>query len=175
MTTEHPLARFHRCPMCGSAKFNANDTKSKRCNDCGFVYYMNPSAATAAFIINSRGELLVVRRAKEPAKGTLDLPGGFVDIGETAEEGIVREIREETGLEVTECKYLFSRPNIYPYAGIDVHTLDMLFECKVNNEAEARAEDDAAELMWIPIEKINPEEFGLASIKKAVEIFSLRK
>lgn len=175
MTTEHPLARFHRCPMCGSAKFNANDTKSKRCDDCGFVYYMNPSAATAAFIINSRGELLVVRRAKEPAKGTLDLPGGFVDIGETAEEGIVREIREETGLEVTECKYLFSRPNIYPYAGIDVHTLDMLFECKVNNEAEARADDDAAELMWIPIEKINPEEFGLASIRKAVEIFSLRK
>ena len=161
--------------MCGSAKFNANDTKSKRCDDCGFVYYMNPSAATAAFIINSRGELLVVRRAKEPAKGTLDLPGGFVDIGETAEEGIVREIREETGLEVTECKYLFSRPNIYPYAGIDVHTLDMLFECKVNNEAEARADDDAAELMWIPIEKINPEEFGLASIRKAVEIFSLRK
>ena len=175
MTTEHPLARFHRCPMCGSAKFNAYDTKSKRCNDCGLVYYMNPSAATAAFIINSRGELLVVRRAKEPAKGTLDLPGGFVDIGETAEEGIVREIREETGLEVTECKYLFSRPNIYPYAGIDVHTLDMLFECKVNNEAEARAEDDAAELMWIPIEKINPEEFGLASIRKAIEIFSLRK
>lgn len=175
MTTEHPLARFHRCPMCGSAKFNANDTKSKRCDDCGFVYYMNPSAATAAFIINSRGELLVVRRAKEPAKGTLDLPGGFVDIGETAEEGIVREIREETGLEVTECKYLFSRPNIYPYAGIDVHTLDMLFECKVYNEAEARADDDAAELMWIPIEKINPEEFGLASIRKAVEIFSLRK
>lgn len=175
MTTEHPLARFHRCPMCGSAKFNANDTKSKRCDDCGFVYYMNPSAATAAFIINSRGELLVVRRAKEPAKGTLDLPGGFVDIGETAEEGIVREIREETGLEVTECKYLFSRPNIYPYTGIDVHTLDMLFECKVNNEAEARADDDAAELMWIPIEKINPEEFGLASIRKAVEIFSLRK
>lgn len=175
MTTEHPLARFHRCPMCGSAKFNANDTKSKRCDDCGFVYYMNPSAATAAFIINSRGELLVVRRAKEPAKGTLDLPGGFVDIGETAEEGIVREIREETGLEVTECKYLFSRPNIYPYTGIDVHTLDMLFECKVNNEAEARADDDAAELMWIPIEKINPEEFGLASIRNAVEIFSLRK
>lgn len=175
MTTEHPLARFHRCPMCGSAKFNAYDTKSKRCNDCGFVYYMNPSAATAAFIINSHGELLVVRRAKEPAKGTLDLPGGFVDIGETAEEGIVREIREETGLEVTECKYLFSRPNIYPYAGIDVHTLDMLFECKVNNEAEARADDDAAELMWIPIEKINPEEFGLASIRNAVEIFSLRK
>ena len=175
MKEVHPLNKFNYCPMCGSKHFVVNNFKSKHCEDCGFVFYINPCAATAAFIINSRGELLVVRRAKEPAKGTLDLPGGFVDIGETAEEGIVREIREETGLEVTECKYLFSRPNIYPYAGIDVHTLDMLFECKVNNEAEARADDDAAELMWIPIEKINPEEFGLASIRKAVEIFSLRK
>ncbi|MBO5466041.1 MAG: NUDIX domain-containing protein [Prevotella sp.] len=175
MKEVHPLNKFNYCPMCGSKHFVVNNFKSKHCEDCGFVFYMNPCAATAAFIINSKGELLVVRRGKEPAKGTLDLPGGFIDNGETAEEGMTREVKEETALDVIECKYLFSMPNIYPYAGIDVHTLDMLFECKVNNEAEARADDDAAELMWIPIEKINPEEFGLASIRNAVEIFSLRK
>jgi len=65
------------------------------------VYYMNPSAATAAFILNGKGELLVERRKREPAKGTLDLPGGFADFDETAEEGVAREVLEETGLEGT--------------------------------------------------------------------------
>lgn len=175
MKDNHPLEKFTYCPMCGSKHFIVNNFKSKRCEDCGFVYYINPCAATAAFIINSNGELLVVRRGKEPAKGTLDLPGGFVDNGETAEDGIIREVKEETGLDVTECKYLFSLPNIYPYSGFDVHTLDMLFECKVDESTEARADDDASELMWLPMEKVRPEEFGLKSIRRAVEIFSLRK
>lgn len=175
MKDNHPLAKFTYCPTCGSKHFIVNNFKSKRCEECGFVYYINPCAATAAFIINNKGELLVVRRGKEPAKGTLDLPGGFVDNGETAEIGIIREVKEETGLDVTECKYLFSMPNIYPYSGFNVHTLDMLFECKVDESAEAKADDDAAELMWLPLEKVRAEEFGLKSIKRAVEIFSLRK
>ena len=65
----------------------------------------------------------MVRRAKEPAKGTLDLPGGFVDMGETVEQGMIREIKEETGLDVEEIQYLFSSPNVYMYSGMGVHTL----------------------------------------------------
>lgn len=175
MANNHPLEKFTHCPVCGSRDFRINDFKSKQCGTCGFVYYMNPCSATCAFIVNSRNELLVVRRGKEPAKGTLDLPGGFVDNGETAEEGIVREIKEETGLDVTECRYLFSLPNIYPFSGINVHTLDMLFECKVDESAEAVAADDAEELMWIPVEEVDYRQFGLKSISKAVEIFSLKK
>ena len=74
----HPLDKFTYCPVCGSSHFDVNNFKSKRCQDCGFTYYANPCSATAAFIVNDRQEMLVVRRAKEPAKGTLDLPGGFV-------------------------------------------------------------------------------------------------
>ena len=81
----HPLELFRYCPKCGSELFEVHNIKSKHCSNCGFTYYQNPSSATAAFILNSKGELLVVRRAKDPAKGTLDLPGGFVDNGETGE------------------------------------------------------------------------------------------
>ena len=77
-----------------------NNEKSKKCTDCGFVYYFNPSSATVALILNEKKELLVCRRAKEPAKGTLDLPGGFIDMNETGEEGVGREVWEETGLKV---------------------------------------------------------------------------
>ena len=94
----HVLDKFKYCPACGSSGFEEQDEKSKRCKRCGFEYYLNPSAAVAAFILNSRGQLLTLRRSKAPAKGTLDLPGGFVDIGENINEALMREVKEETGL-----------------------------------------------------------------------------
>ena len=119
--------------------------------------------------MNDKEELLVVRRAKEPAKDTLDLPGGFCDMGETVEEGMIREIKEETGLEVTEIQYLFSSPNEYVYSGMGIHTLDMDYLARVHCDSVAvTAHDDAAEAMWIPINKVNPAEFGLTSIRNAV-------
>ena len=169
----HPLEMFTHCPVCGSSRFVVNTVKSKHCSDCSFTYYANPSAATAAFILRG-GCLLVARRANEPAKGTLDLPGGFVDMDETAEEGVRREIREETALEVSTLRYLFSLPNLYEYSGMTIHTLDMFFSVEVAPDAQPQADDDAAELQWIPLEDIQPEKFGLASIRKAVELFLKR-
>lgn len=167
----HPLTLFTHCPACGSSNFNVNDPKSKRCNDCGFVYYLNPSAATAAFILNENNELLVVVRRQEPAKGTYDLPGGFSDMDETAEQGIAREVKEETNLDVTGVQYLFSRPNIYPYSGFDVHTLDLFFLCRASNYQQVKACDDAASFRWIPLKEVNPMCFGLTSIRQGVEQF----
>ena len=123
----HPLDKFKHCPVCGSTRFEVHNAKSKHCADCGFTYYFNPSSATVAFILNERGEQLVCRRGKSPAKGTLDLPGGFIDMQETGEEGVAREVREETGLTVVRADYLFSLPNLYEYSGFMVHTLDMFF------------------------------------------------
>ena len=171
MENPHPLEKFAYCPICGSKFFVVHNFKSKKCLDCGFVYYANPCAATAAFIVNCRHEMLVVRRAKEPAKGTLDLPGGFVDMYETAEEGMRREIKEETGLEVDKIEFLFSSPNVYQYSGLGVHTIDMDYLVRVPNDSQVRAADDAAECLWIPIQEIHPEEFGLLSIRHAVERF----
>ena len=167
----HPLDLFKYCPVCGAAGFRINDEKSKRCDGCGFVYYFNPSAATVAFILNSHGELLVCRRGKEPAKGTLDLSGGFLDMHETGEEGIAREVKEETGLTVTAMKYLFSLPNTYLYSGFLVHTLDQFFLCEVADEAHLKAMDDVADSIWMPLDKIHPAEFGLDSIRHGVEKF----
>lgn len=112
---------------------------------------------------------MLVRRAKEPAKGTLDLPGGFVDMHESAEEAAHREVKEETGLDITGCRYLFSIPNLYPYSGFEVHTVDMFFECLTESFDGAKAEDDAAEIIILPANRLNPDDFGLQSIKKAVD------
>lgn len=146
---------------------------SRHCANCGFTYYQNPRASTAAFILNARGELLVARRGKEPAKGTLDLPGGFVDNNENAEQGMVREIREETGLVIDagDIRYMFSIPNVYHYSGMDIHTLDLFFACHVPEDADIKAADDAAELMWLSLREVYVERFGLRSIREAVHRF----
>ena len=75
--------------------FCGTQRESQTMHGLRFIYYFNPSSAVACFIRNSRGELLLVRRAKEPAKGRLDLPGGFVDMHESAEEAAQREVKEE--------------------------------------------------------------------------------
>ena len=167
MERVHPLEKFRFCPVCGSGHFEVNSEKSKRCGHCGFEYFFNPSASTVAVICNQKNELLVVERAKEPAKGTLDLPGGFADLYETAEEGVVREVREETGLEVCVDRFLFTLPNIYPYSGLDIHTMDLFFLCRVTG-GNIRAMDDAARAIWLPWERLRPEDFGLASIRKGI-------
>jgi ADP-ribose pyrophosphatase YjhB (NUDIX family) len=148
-----------------------NNFKSKTCEGCGFTYYFNSATSTAAFITDKDGRLLVARRAKEPAKGTLDLPGGFVDLYETAEEAVRREIQEETGLKIDNVRYLFSLPNIYVYSGMDMHTLDLFFECKKEDLSGFRAADDVAELYLLDKNEIQPELFGLDSIRQAIEIW----
>lgn len=194
----HPLHLFKYCPECGSPRFVEHNAKSKHCEACGFTYYFNPSAATVALIerevidesvngqpeqslnsnslnrqseqsLNRKSEWCVVRRAKDPAKGTLDLPGGFSDMSETSEEGVCREVKEETGLDVDRTEFLFSLPNQYEYSGFLVHTIDMFYRCHVSDTTCARAADDAGEILWLRPEDIRPEDFGLMSIRKGVE------
>ncbi len=166
---KHPLEQFRFCPKCGSAHFITHNEKSKRCSDCGFIYYFNSSAAAVAVIENREGEALVAKRANDPAKGTYDLPGGFIDMYETAETAICREVNEETGLIVNSMQYLFSIPNIYVYSGFEVHTVDMFFKCKVIDFSRLRAQDDVSELKFIAYSELDPADFGLVSIRKGVE------
>ncbi len=162
------LESFRYCPKCGG-RFVDNNVKSKRCVECGFTYYFNPSAAVVAIIKNSNDEILVATRAKEPAKGSYDLPGGFVDSFESAEQSVCREVKEECNLDVDSTKYLFSIPNIYTYSNFDVHTVDSFFECRVDSFGQLRAADDVAALQFVAIEELDISKFGLRSIREGIE------
>lgn len=162
------LLPFRYCPACGSSRFVENDFKSRRCEACGFVFYFNVSASVAAFITDEQGRLLVARRAKDPARGTLDLPGGFVDPEETLEEAVLREVAEETKLRLDNPVYLFSLPNTYLYSGINVLTADAFFHLKATETEGLCAADDVSELFFLDKNEIDPELFGLDSIRRAV-------
>lgn len=165
----HPLEKFVYCPKCSSTDFVVNNEKSKKCLSCGFIYYFNSSAATVGVILNENNQILVCRRANEPAKGSLDLPGGFIDMYETAEEGIKREIDEELGIAISEPNYIFSIPNIYVYSDFTVHTLDLFFLCRIDSGQKPLAKDDVKESFFVDIEMLKSEDFGLPSISKAIE------
>jgi len=68
------------------------------CLECGWVHYDNPLPSAAAFVRNSKGEILLVKRGVEPGYGLWALPSGFIEIDETPEMGCLRELEEETGL-----------------------------------------------------------------------------
>lgn len=169
---QHPLSAFQFCPHCGSEHFVVHDARAKRCSDCGFTYYCNASAATVAVVRNRRGQLLVVRRALDPARGTLDLPGGFVDPDESLEAGCLRELHEEVGLEGRIRRFLFSLPNRYAFGGHVVPTVDSFFEVEISDETALSAHDDAAEAFWLDPSDIDPAAFGLTSIAEGVRRFT---
>jgi thiamine-phosphate pyrophosphorylase len=69
------------------------------CSACDLPVYENPIPATAAVVVNEQGQVLLVKRKVDPKAGEWCLPGGFLELDESPEEGCLRELQEETGLE----------------------------------------------------------------------------
>ena len=92
---------FKFCPMCrGNLKIKDSDGANRLvCAECGWVNYNNPLPVVAVVVKNSSGEILIARRAFEPAAGKWSLPGGFVEAGEIPEKTCLRELMEETAIE----------------------------------------------------------------------------
>ena len=86
------------CSFCGSG-FELDAPWPRRCLGCGNSTYRNP-LPVAVVLLPMAGGVVVVRRNIEPRKGTLTLPGGYIDYGETWQEGGRRELLEETGIEI---------------------------------------------------------------------------
>ena len=164
---------FRYCPRCGSHDFMPDTVRSHRCGHCGFQYFFNMAAAVAALIYDSQGRLLMTYRANEPGKGKLDLPGGFVDPGETAEEALKREIREELSIDVTPGRFIGSFPNRYLYGGFLYQTLDLVFACEGADLDAIRRADDVSGYIFAFRDQIPMEDIGLDSIRRIIE--SLRK
>lgn len=160
---------FIYCPKCSARALRFRAPYAYHCDVCDFTFYLNVAAATVAIIIDNDNRLLVATRGREPAKGTLDLPGGFADPNETGEEAVCREIQEELNLQADKVQYLFSIPNEYPYGGVVYHTLDMVYRCTIKDVGQMKAADDVAALQWIPISQLDPGRFGLKSIREIVK------
>lgn len=171
----YPSKVFKYCPYCGAPGYKWDGVKAFSCSSCGHKYYVNEAAAVVALIENERHELLLTVRNRDPFKDMLDLPGGFVDLGETAEAAVKREIKEELNLEVEELTFFGSFPNRYIFGGIVYFTLDLTFHAKVTDFSAITAADDVSSYRFIAIDEINTDDIGLDSIKEIVKLYQQKR
>jgi ADP-ribose pyrophosphatase YjhB (NUDIX family) len=94
------MTPYSFCPICSTKLDRAIIDGRDRmfCPSCSWVHYINPLPVAVAYTVNNNNELLVIRRAHEPALNEWALPGGFLEAGEEPHEGCLRELMEETSL-----------------------------------------------------------------------------
>ena len=162
---------FNCCPACGSSDIVFEDDKKFNCRECAFTYFHNVAAAVGA-ILEYDGRIILIKRAKEPGKGKLDLPGGFVDPKESAEEALIREVKEELNINLNGPKYLGSYPNIYKYEDVLYHTCDLFFYSKINTVPTTFNKTEIEELILVNPLEVPKERIAFESIKICLELFA---
>lgn len=134
-------------------------------------YPSAPLVAVAAVVLDDAGRVLLVKRGRQPAKGLWGLPGGLLDLGEPLQQGVVREVWEETGIEIEIVEWIdFFEPIERDAAGrIRYHyvVIDFWARCRGGT---LRPHDDAAAAAWVPVETLNSlamEEATRRVVRKA--------
>lgn len=170
----HPSRKFLFCPACSAPFPEGHAGQPLRCSSCGFTYYFNTTCATAALIVRADGKALFIRRAKEPAKDKLALPGGFVDAGETAEDGVRREFVEEVGFAPEGIEFLCSYPNSYFYKDLTYPVLDFFFVARARGDEVPEALDGVASVHWLDPLGLHPDEIAFPSLRQALDVYRQR-
>ena len=142
------LVGWRLCPRCGGSL--THETDHLRCDACGEQYWAN-SIPGVQGILERDGRVLLARRGLEPRRGHWDLPGGFLEETESPRDGLRREFREETGLDVEPVE-LF-RIDIEPYGDRYVFSVTWI----VRGDGEPVAADDVDELRWFARDELPAE------------------
>lgn len=158
---------YNFCPKCGS-KAERKLHNLLACPNCGYDFYVNPASTNAVILENSKGEILLVKRKFEPMKGYLDLPGGFVEPGESLEQSAIREVKEELGIDIAEVKYFNSYPDEYLFQGVNIKTLGFVLTGKVKDGSEITASDDVADAKFYKKDELPLEKIAFESIRQGL-------
>lgn len=150
------MINYQYCPQCKSNLTQKHN--SYHCPSCNINIYINSKPASDIFLIED-DKVLLAKRAHEPFKGSWDVIGGFLDLGELPEDGVKREVMEETGLEIEILDLLGFYMDRYGDDGD--HVLVNRFIGKITG-GDMKANDDVAELKWFPINNL-PEDHGFAN------------
>lgn len=177
---------FAYCPNCGKENPPFLNQKQLLCDNCHFEYFHNTASAVGVllrFLGQDTIRYLLIRRANQPSRGLLDVPGGFVDQGETLEQAASREFQEELGIrlgiDTLEPKYFCSVPNQYFYNNVMYFTTDIFFIADLLTSATntldidskaVLAESEVQSLEWVDPFRLLSSEMAFDSGKALLEI-----
>lgn len=157
--------KMNYCYLCGhpTALKTSPDHNYWQCTACGQTFFNNPKPAAEIILIDETGRAAVATRARDPYAGMLDLPGGFIDSGETLEEGIVREIHEEIGLtrdQYSHLVYIASATADYPWGQELTDVVTATFTAQIDSAAPLAAKDDVASIELMELSQLKREDFA---------------
>jgi 8-oxo-dGTP diphosphatase len=151
---------WKHCPRCCAAVEKSENRVE--CGNCGFRTYATSKPTASALCVDDRGRVLLARRAAEPFEGKWDLPGGFLEEREHPLDGLKRELREETGVDVEPGDFLGIWMDTYGADEAAPATLNMYWTAKTNGEP--KASDDVAEFSWFGVDELpDRDEFAFAN------------
>lgn len=159
------------CRRCGTSLTNIQAHVYKCENK--HTIFANASPTAGIFFLNQRGEVVLSRRRDEPHKGMLDSIGGFLDGNESIEEGLAREIREETGLMPDDYEqpiYLCSIADTYEYGGEALPIVSTIFYAILKPGVSIVPNDDITEVVSRPLHTFDLSEIGADDIKQGIQI-----
>jgi ADP-ribose pyrophosphatase YjhB (NUDIX family) len=159
------------CPACGYPRDSFEPLRPFRCNRCAHSTFFGPVSAVGAVVTNSHGQVLLLRRANDPGKGMLGMPGGFVDHEETAEVALKREVLEEIGLTVKSLKYLTSEPNAYVYRGVTLPVLDLFYVVEVEDTPIELVDGEATSWLWTELSDEILDQLVFVSNQRALRYY----
>jgi ADP-ribose pyrophosphatase len=164
------LAETYRyCPACGHPRESFEPLRPFRCASCSHATFFGPVSAVGAVVTNEFGQVLLLRRANDPGKGMLGMPGGFVDHGETAEVALKREVLEEIGLTVKSIEYLTSEPNAYVYRGVTLPVLDFFYIVEVDEGPIELVDGEITSWIWTELTDDVLDQLVFVSNRRALE------
>lgn len=156
------------CGCCGSGMDFSDKERAMVCPKCGNIQYPRISPVIMAAVTDGE-RLLVTRYAGRPYKG-LALIAGFVEIGESLEEALRREVMEEVGLQVKELRYFGSQP-----WGFSDSVISGFF-AKLDGSGAVRLDrDELSEAVWLSREEIPEQETGISITAEMIEAFRTGK
>lgn len=162
--------QFKYCPNCASDSIEFDDIKKYSCPDCGLEYYHNTASAVIAILVY-KGKIVFTIRNQNPSKGCLDLPGGFSDPDETAEEAVRREVKEELSVELEKIEYLGTFPNTYFYKDFQYTTCDVVYVSEISELPYNIEKEEISEIRLISPTEIPFDEIPFNSIKCCLSEF----
>jgi NAD+ diphosphatase len=156
--------RTHRfCGRCGAPTEAQKAERSKKCTKCGLLHF--PRLAPAIIVAIERGDQLLLARARRFPTVMYSVLAGFVEPGESLEETVAREVKEEVGLSLKDIRYFGSQPWPFP------HSLMIGFTATYAGGEISLDDNEILEAGWYTVDNLPPLPGKISIARKLIDWF----